>query len=123
MKDGIRGSARRQHAGDCILETPSRDKRARDYALVDEPHGKPATLACDVRLQRIEGRNIIRTHGRDAEHLIGGGHGVCGELTSAGAGSWAGMILDILQLRLGDLASVVRAECLIDVLNGEVTAT
>ena len=96
VKHRIRGSTRRQHASDCILETPSRDKRSRGHALVDEPDGSSATLACGVCLQRIEGRNIVRTHGRDAEHLVGGGHRVGGELTSASTSSRARVILDVL---------------------------
>jgi hypothetical protein len=70
VKYRIRGSTRRQHASDCILETLSRHKRSRGHALVDEPDGSSATLACGFYLQRIEGRNIVRTHGRDAEHLV-----------------------------------------------------
>ena len=58
--------------------------------------------------------------GRHAEHLVGGGHGVGGELAAAGARAGTGVVLHVLELLERDLAGVVGADRLEHVLDGEV---
>ena len=120
MKHGVGRSARGHHARDGVLEALARDERARRDARVHQLHDAPAALEGDLFLARVDGRDAVPAHGRHAEHLVGGGHGVGRELPSAGARARAGVILDVLQLGRRDLAGVVGADRLEHVLDGQV---
>ena len=74
----------------------------------------------DLFLGRVVGRDVVPAHGRDAEHRAGGRHRVGRELAAAGAGARAGVVLDVLELVLGDPAGVIGAERLVHVLDREL---
>src|SRR5499427_8235485 len=120
VQHGVRRAARGKDAGDRVLEAPARHQRARRNALPHELHDELAALERDLLLAGIGGGNAVPAHGRHAQHLVGGGHGVGGELAAAGARPWARVVLDVLELLEGDLAGVVGAESLEHVLDGQV---
>jgi len=119
VQHGVGGTARGGHGGDGVLERGGGKKGAGAavvaHQVQDEAAGGGGDIASGPGLRRRAGA----AQGRKPQDLEGGGHGVGGELAAAGPGAGAGLVLDGLELRRGQVAV---AHGLEDVLDGEVAA-
>ena len=86
----------------------------------DRIHQHAPGFACGRVLVFVGGRNAGKLHGRNAQHLAAHGHGVCGELAAARAGTGAGIGFEGFKAGVVDLAGSVRADAFEDVLNRDV---
>src|SRR5260370_35858475 len=65
----------------------------------------------------MRGRNAGESHRRDAKKFADQCHGVCSELSAAGAGSGTRSDFEGLELRIGHSAARMFADGFVDVLN------
>ena len=117
VQHGIGGATGGHDAGDRVLETAPRDQAARGDAGAHEVHHEPAAFEGDIALGGTGRGDVVPAQWRDPEHLVGGRHRVGGELAPASAGPWAGVVLDVLELRCRDPSGIEGADRLVDVLD------
>src|SRR6185503_10673417 len=117
VKDGVGGSAAGRDAGDGVLERLTGNDLRGAAIGANCIHDHASGLARCCELVFVGGGNAGELHGRDAEHLAAHGHGVGGELASAGACAGAGIGFKSFELCIIDFAGCVRTYAFEDVLN------
>ena len=83
---------------------------------------EPAALLGHLALLAVLRGHHRAAHRRDAEHLERHGHGVRGELSAARAGAGRGVVLEVGELVVGEVAGGVGADPLEHVLDRHVLA-
>ena len=120
MQHAVGRSARGEHGCDGVLEgLPGHNVPGTDIPA-HQVHYLAAAFAGHFRFVRMGSGHARAADGRDTQHFEGDGHGVCRELTAAGAGAGTGMIFHVLQFQVGHPAGGMGAHRLENVLDGDV---
>ncbi len=91
-------------------------------ASAQQIHHHRAAVVGNLVFLRVHGRNAVETHGRQADHLHHGGHGVGGVLAAAGARGRAGDVFQFVQVGVCHFSGGVSADRFEYILNGDVLA-
>ncbi len=81
-----------------------------------------ATAEGDAFFAFVHLRDGGGAHGGEANQFHGSGHGVGGELATAGSGTGAGVVFDFEQFEISHLAGGIGSDGFEDILNGDVVA-
>ena len=120
VQDPVGRAAGGGDGGDGVLDGAAGHDLTWAQASLHEVDGHTADLHGGRLLGGIDGRDRPGSHGRKAEDLGGGGHGVGRELAAAGAGARARGALDRLEFVGADAAAGLRPDGLVHVLNRQV---
>src|SRR5262249_36853329 len=122
VKHGVGGAARGVDAGNGVLERTAGDDVARTHPATEEIHRAPARIDADVGFGRIGGGDARRSQGGGGEELEGQGPRVGRERAATRAHAGAGVVLEVLQVGIAELARGVRADRLEEVQHRDVAA-
>ena len=115
-------SAGCSHGCDRIFECIARKDFSRTDSLLQQIQYYLAAVESNLVLLRIHRGNAVEAHGRKADHLHHGGHGVCGVLASAGAGAGTGHVFKVVQFLVGNLPGGIRPHSFKHILDRDIFA-